>query len=414
MNNNFYTRDNCRYCKSKNLVEFLNLGDQAPSNSFIDEKDFENEESFPLKLSKCNDCHLVQLRDVVSGSDIFDDYYYLSSSSKALVRHFEKMTSDISVQYHITDGDVVVDIGCNDGITLDAYDNNRLCRIGVEPSNAGEIASEKGHKVYKDFFGKEVANNIVENHGVAAVVTATNVFAHIDNMDGFMEGIPLLIKDSGIFVVELSYLPKMLDSNMFDVIYHEHLCYLSLHPLIPYLENYDLEVFHVEELDMGASGPAVRFYIKHIDNKIKVNTSVQAMIEFERRWGITSINKYKDFSSRVFEIKSKTLDMINKIIADGGSIGGFGAPAKGNTLLNFLELDESQISKISENNKKKIGKYTPGSHIEVISDEEFIENNFDYALLLAWNYKDFFLQNSDYIKEGGRFIIPFPTPHVEQ
>ena len=412
MSNNFYTRDNCRYCKSKDLIEFLDLGNQPPSNSFIGKEDFVNEQSFPLKLSFCNSCYLVQLQDVVSGSDIFDDYYYLSSTSKALVRHFEQMTLDVSSQYQISDGDVVVDIGCNDGITLDAYKNDGLCHIGVEPSNAGDIAAKKGHIVYKDFFNKDVANKIVENHGVASIVTATNVFAHVDDMNSFIEGIPFLIKDKGIFVVELSYLPKMIDSNMYDVIYHEHLCYLSLHPLIPFLKKYNLEVFHVQELDMGASGPAIRFFIKQEDNKIKIDNSVNRMIEAEKKWGIDSIEQYKDFAERVFKNKKQTLEIIDEIIERGGTIGGFGAPAKGNTLLNFLKLNESKIHKISENNKKKIGKYTPGSHIEVISDEQFIENDYEFALLLAWNYKDFFIANSDYFKNGGKFIIPFPEPHI--
>lgn len=413
MSKNFYTRDNCRYCKSKELVEFLDLGDQPPSNSFLDKNDFDKEEYFPLRLSLCKNCYLVQLRDVVYGSDIFDDYYYLSSSSKALVNHFKNMTKDITQQFPLSNGDVVVDIGCNDGITLDAYEEHGICKIGVEPSNAGEIASQKGHIVFKDFFNKNIADKIVEEYGAASVVTATNVFAHVDDMDSFVEGIPSLIKDKGIFVVELSYLPRMFDSNMFDVIYHEHLCYLSLHPLIPFLEKFNLEVFHVEELDMGASGPAIRFFIKHIDNIIGINKSVDIMIEEEKKWGIDSIEVYENFAKRVFEIKKNTMIMIKDIIHNGKTIGGFGAPAKGNTLLNFLQVNDSIIPKISENNTKKIGKYTPGSHIEVISDEDFMKNKYDYALLLAWNYKDFFINNSDYIKKGGKFIIPFPEPHIE-
>lgn len=413
MNEPFYNRDNCRYCKSKNLVDFLDLGSQPPSNSFINKSEFTNEKSFPLKLSFCNDCYLVQLRDVVSGSDIFDDYFYLSSSSKALIHHFEAMTQKITSQYNLSDGDLVVDIGCNDGITLDAYKNNLLCKVGVEPSNAGDIAKSKGHKIYKSFFNLDIAHEIVKDHGIANIVTATNVFAHVDDMDSFVQGIPTLISDTGIFIVELSYLPKMFDSNMFDVIYHEHLCYLSLHPLIEFLKKYDLQVFCVEEKDMGASGPSVKFYINSVKSHVKIDQSVMDMIEYEKEWGISDIRKYKEFSTRVFDIKDKTISMIDNLLAEGKTIGGFGAPAKGNTFLNFLELNDTKISKISENNEKKIGKYTPGSHIQIISDNDFNKYNYDYALLLAWNYKDFFLSNSEYIKHGGNFIIPFPIPYIE-
>ena len=413
MSNGYYKRETCRYCGSKNLFEFLDLGDQPPSNSFLKKDDFAKEKSFPLKLSFCKSCSLVQLQDVVSGNDIFDDYYYLSSSSKALVTHFERMTSDISSRCSLTDDSLVIDIGCNDGITLDAYKNKNFLKVGIEPSNVSEIAKQKGHIVYNEFFNKDLAKSIRNQYGHADVITATNVFAHVDDMHGFIEGIPELISDKGIFVVELSYLPKMIDSNMFDTVYHEHLCYVALTPLVPFLENFNLEVFDVEELDMGASGPAARFFIKHKQNNLQINNSVKEMSNYEKKWGINSLKNYIDFSSRVFKIKDQTNELIRKLISEGNMIGGFGAPAKGNTLLNFFELNDDKIKKISENNLKKINKYTPGSHIKIISDEEFIKERFDFALLLAWNYKNFFIENSDFIKKGGKFIIPFPEPHIE-
>ena len=210
----YYKRADCRYCHSKDLTLLLSLGDHPPSNSFVTKKQFLTEKKFPLRLFVCKNCFLVQLLDVVSSERIFNKYSYLSSTSKALVSHFEKFALNIEKKFKIKDSDLLVDIGCNDGILLDAY-NIKSKKIGIEPSNVYQIAKKKGYKIYNDFFNKKIANKIQKQNGKAKIITATNVFAHIDDMHSIMDGINLLLKDDGIFIVEVSYLPDLIDQNLF-------------------------------------------------------------------------------------------------------------------------------------------------------------------------------------------------------
>ena len=409
---NHHKNDKCRYCSSSNLYSILNLGDHPPSNSFIDETKVYLEERFPLEMYVCKKCHLVQLLDVVSASDIFGEYHYTSSSSKALVNHFKKFTSSIVNELDLKDGDLVVDIGCNDGVTLESYPDIGLVKVGVEPSSVGQIAKNKKLDVISDFFSLNVAQDIVKKYGPSKVVTATNVFAHIDNMNDFIKGIPILLDDEGVFIVEVSYLLDLIDSNLFDTIYHEHLCYLSLTPLISFLERNNLDVFDVKRSPIGASGPSITVYIKKSNSNRAITKSVKETISLEKEWGVGDMKKYVDFSSRVLSLKEDTLKILDEYKKKGIKIAGFGAPAKGNTLLNYYKLSKDDIIAIADNTELKQGKVTPGSHIPIISDSDLLSLNLKYALLLSWNYKDFFIEESDFIKSGGKFIVPLPYPHI--
>ena len=411
-NINYYKRDNCRYCGSKDLKKFVDLGLHPPSNSFIERDKISVEKKFPLAVYLCNDCFLVQLLDVVSADNIFSHYFYLSSSSKALVHHFEKMTTSVCNQYDVSPNDVIVDIGCNDGITLKTYPVRNLIKIGVEPSDVAKLAEETGINILNKFFTKEVAEEIVQNYGRAKIITATNVFAHVDDMHSFVEGIHDLLVDDGVFIIEVSYLLDLIEQNLFDTIYHEHLCYLSLTPVVSFLKKHEMEVFKVERHTVGASGPAIRIFVQRTDCSRPIDHSVEKTLTNEVDWGVSILSNYYAFSDRVKKVKVDTINLIKNFKENNIRIGGFGAPAKGNTLLNYYELKKEDIACIAENNQLKQGMLTPGSHIPIIGDEEFIEENFEYSLLLSWNYKEFFIENSEYIKRGGKFIIPLPQPHI--
>jgi hypothetical protein len=407
----YYKRSNCRYCFSKDLKLFFSLGNQPPSNSFISKKQIKFEKKFPLRLYVCRKCYLVQLLDVVSGKKIFDKYSYLSSSSKALVEHFQKLTKNVEKRFKIKNDDLVVDIGCNDGIMLDAYTVNSK-KIGIEPSDVSRIAKKKGHIIYNEFFNIQTANKIRNRYGAAKIVTATNVFAHIDDMHSVLRGVNRLIDKDGIFIVEVSYLPDLIDQNLFDTVYHEHLCYLSLFPLSKFLTMFEMEVFDVRRKKVGASGPSITFYIKKKINKRKVYSSVRNLYNYEKNWGINKLKKYLNFEKKIKSNKIKTLKLISLIKKDGNKLFCFGAPAKGNTLLNYYNLNSDIIDFVSDNSITKQGKYTPGSKIKIVSDEFILKKNYKYALLLSWNYKEFFLKNSKFIKKGGKFIVPLPYPKI--
>lgn len=402
----------CRYCQSARLTKFLSLGDQPPSNSFIRSDQIADEISYPLDVYFCHDCCLVQLLDVVPAEIIFDDYAYLSSSSVALKKHYHELAQLLTKKFDLNSGDVVVDIGSNDGILLHGYTKPGIIRLGVEPSNVAEIAQKAGFDVFRDFFSLETAKKIVKKYNKAKVVTATNVFAHVDDISNFVKGLPYLLDEDGVFIIEAPYVVDLIDQKLFDTIYHEHLSYLSITPMNTFLRKFDLEIFRVDRIPFGASGPAIRTFVKKKKGKWRIDKSVTTILSEEEKWGIAHIKTYVGYAKEIEKIKKEAVRLIKKIKNKGGHIGGYTAPAKGNTLLNYFELTTQIIEYIAENNIIKQGLVTPGTHIPVISDEEFLKKMPEYALLLSWNYLDFFLKKSDYIKKGGKFIVPLPKPKI--
>lgn len=408
-----YRNTTCRYCHSDKLKKFLSLGWHPPSNSFIRSDRIVMEERYPLEVYLCEKCYLVQLLDVVAPELIFDEYLYLSSSSQALRNHYARLADSLTSRFNLGPGDVVVDIGCNDGVLLLGYHLPGLIKVGVEPSKVAERAIASGLEVVKAFFSVEVSRHIVGAHGLAKIITATNVFAHVDKIGQFVEGVLALLKyDDGVFIIEAPYLVDMVDQTLFDTIYHEHLCYLSMTPLIPFLAKYGLEVFDVEKVPIGASGPAFRAFVRKRVDWRQVNDSVYRMLTAEAAWGIGRVERYLEFASKVESIKAEVLGIIEKLRGSGARIGGYGAPAKGNTLLNYMGITPTMLECIADTNPLKQGLVTPGSHIPIVSEEEFLRRMPEYALLLSWNYLDFFLENSEYIKRGGRFIVSLPLPAI--
>ncbi|HSX38036.1 MAG TPA: class I SAM-dependent methyltransferase [Chlamydiales bacterium] len=402
----------CRYCQSDRLFKFLSLGDQPPSNSFLPAAKIAEEEKFPLDVYLCENCFLVQLLDVVSAEKIFHEYVYLASSSKALKNHYAQLATQITERFELKKGDVVVDIGCNDGILLSGYSSSELVKVGVEPSKVADIAAKAGFRVFKGFFSPEIAKSIVRDCGKVKIATATNVFPHVDNISRFTDGIAPLLSDDGVFIIEASYLIDVIDQTLFDTIYHEHLCYLSLTPVVRFLASHGLEVFDVVRVPFGASGPALRVFAQKIKGPRAVLSSVREMLEMEAKWGVGNVERYTGYADQVNKIKSEVLKLMRELQETGSRIGGYGAPAKGNTLLNYFNIKPDLVNKIAETNELKQGLLTPGSHIPIVSEERFLEEMPEYALLLTWNYLEFFLKNSEYIRRGGKFIVPIPFPRI--
>lgn len=407
----YHKNDSCRICNSNRLRPYLDLGMQPPSNAFIALSEVDIEQYFPLVVYLCEDCGLSQLIDVVHGEDVFDDYAYLSSSSRALVSHYGGMVTDMLGRLSPPPGSLIVDVGANDGITLDRYPTGyRL--LGVEPSSAGHVAVEKGHSVVPRFFNRQVAREITAVHGSAALVTATNVCAHVDDIQDFMGGFSELLADDGVLVLEFPYLVDLIEGGYFDTIYHEHLCYHALTPLTTLFDRVGLRALSVQRVDIGASGPALRLYVGRASGLQHVDESIINMLAAEAEWGVKDIARYRDFSGKVSGIIGSLRKILSQARADGLRVAAYSAPAKGNTLLNAAGFGPADIACVAENNVAKVGKLTPGSHIPIVSDAEFLEQKFDLALLLSWNYADFFLKNSAFCKAGGQFLIPLPSPIV--
>lgn len=405
-------KTSCRICGSADLMPYVNLGAQPPSNAFIDLSDIATEQAFPLRVNLCRECLLSQLSHVVSAASIFDEYAYLSSSSRALVQYYQEVIDKVVERFKPSPGSVVVDIGCNDGIMLRRYPRDRYVALGVEPSSAADHAVRAGFDVVRRFFDREAVQQIVGRHGRATIVTATNVLAHVDDLNAFARNVHDLLDDEGVFIAEFPYLIDMLEKVYFDTIYHEHLSYLSLTPLSRLLTRNGLRVFHVERSPFGASGPALRLFVCRAPPTHRTDSTVGDLLAFERRWGIGDPERYHRFATEVRTVKDKLLSLLGELGGAGQKVGAFTAPAKGNTLLNYMGLTPNDIVAAAENNPRKIGKVTPGSHIPIVSDETFMAMRLSYALLLSWNYADFFCQHSNYAKNGGRFIVPLPEPTI--
>ena len=403
----------CRICFSNKLTSYLDLGKQPFSNSFLNYKDLKNEKKFPLKVVLCKHCGLSQLSIIPNTKFIFSKYDYLSSSSKALSNHYKKLVKKLVKNYDVFSTNTVLDIGCNDGILLNHYPKNFSNVIGVEPSDASKHIQQKRIKLIESFFNYKTSEEYLKKHAKPKIITITNVLAQIDNLNEFVKSLSNITDNESLIVIEFPYLMHMIDKGLFDLIYHEHLSYFALTPLKFLFRKFDIKIVNFERLNIGASGPAIRLFLAKSNSIYKSSQKVAKQINYEKIWGIKKIKKYNVFKKKTKEKIKKIKEIVYLKYNQGYKIGCFTASSKGNTLLNCLNFKKKVIQFASENKKKKIGKYTPGSHIKIISDKDFNKKRIDYAILLSWNYKKFFLSKTQFIKEGGKFIIPLPTPHIK-
>ena len=403
----------CRICSSKKIVNYLDLGKQPFSNSFLNYKDIKKEKKFPLSVVLCKNCGLSQLSIIPNTKFIFNKYDYLSSSSKALSNHYKELVEKLIQKYNILPSDTVLDIGCNDGVLLKHYPKNFSKVIGIEPSDAFKHIKQKRIKSINKFFCYKTSNEYLDKYEKPKIITITNVLAQIDNLNEFAKSLGNIIDEKSLIIIEFPYLLHMINRGLFDLIYHEHLSYFSLTPLKLLFEKFGIIMINFEKLDLGASGPAIRLFLAKKDSVYQTSNKVVKQIKYEKKWGIEKIKRYNTFEKITKEKISKIKKIIYLKYSQGFRLGCFTASSKGNTLLNCLNLEKKIIQFTSENNCKKIGKYTPGTHIKIISDKDFLKKKIDYAILLSWNYKKFFLTKSLFVKKGGKFIIPLPAPHIK-
>lgn len=402
----------CRICSSKELIDYLDLGRQPFSNSFLKYNDIKKEKKYPLKLVLCKKCGLSQLSIIPDTKFIFSKYDYLSSSSKTLSEHYKKLVKNIISKFKVNKKNTVLDIGCNDGVLLQHYPKNFEHVIGIEPSDASKQIKQKRIKLIKSFFNYKTSKIYLKKNKKPKIITITNVMAQIENIKELAKSLKNISDKESVIIIEFPYLLHMINRGLFDLIYHEHLSYFALTPLKFLFENYEIKIIDYQKLDMGASGPAIRLFLAKNNSIYKTQKKVNKQVLYEKNWGIKKINKYLLFEKKVRIKIKKIKEIINLKYKQNFKIGCYTASSKGNTLLNCIDIDKNKIEFASENNKKKIGKFTPGTHIKIISDKLFLQKKIDYAILLSWNYKNFFLKKSLFYKKGGKFIIPLPTPHI--
>ncbi|MFM2381898.1 MAG: hypothetical protein RLZZ76_665 [Candidatus Parcubacteria bacterium] len=406
-----YTHKNtCRICKNSDLTRILALGDHPPVDNFIKEADIQDEKRYPLDVYFCGTCCLVQLLDVVDEEELFHgDYAYFSSASKPLVEHFRSYAEDVKSEY-MKEGDLVVDIGSNDGVLLQFF-TGAYRVLGIEPSsNVAALAREKDIETKDGFFNTAMVKDIVATHGKAKVVTANNVFAHIDDIDEIVSAVKELLTEDGVFVSESHYLLDLVSKREFDTVYHEHLCYYSVKPLIHLFERFGMEICDVRRV--STHGGSIRVYARLISNEPK-SDSVALLLKQEEEAGLHSLARFDSFQKDVDAIRERLRDLVLGFKKEGKVVTAYGAPAKGNTLLNFCGFTADDISYVTDTTPYKIGLLTPGSHIPVVSPDVLETQTPDYILLLAWNYRDFILEKEKSLRaRGAQFIIPIPEVEI--
>ncbi len=399
----------CRMCNSRDLYEFLDLGFLPPADKILKKEDLYNHEIyFPLKVAQCQECGLTQLTYVVNPEILYGETYsYESSITETGRKHFFEMAYSIFNRFNLKNNDLIVDIGSNVGVLLEGFKKNGLRVLGIDPApRIVDIANKKGIESWKSFMNKEISNKILVEKGKANIITATNVFAHVDNKKELIESVKDLLNEKGIFVIEAPYFLDLIENLEYDTIYLDHLEYLSVKPMVSYFQKNNLELFHVEKYKIH--GSSLRYFISW-KNNFKIQESVDYFLNLEKEKRIYKKETLDDFSRKVKEHKKEFLNLIHELIRLNKKIVGISAPAKGNTLLNYCKIHDFHLDYITEKSKLKIGHFTPGMHIPIIEEENLLKDNIDYGIIFAWNFAEEIINNNEeFLKKGGKFIIPIP------
>lgn len=398
--------DHCRICRSDNLTEWLDLGNRPLANAFLKPDDVEKPEPrYPLRVLFCETCGLSQLGEVVHPEILFRDYVYFSSGMPHQA-HFAAYAKDVQEKFLGGPGDLVVEIGSNDGHLLSAIKQYGARTLGVDPAkNIAAVANERGIETIPDFFSRRLAEGIVSDRGRANVIIGNNVVAHIDDHHDFMQGIDAFLADDGVFIFEAPHIMDMVRHLAFDSIYHEHLSYVSLRPLARLFENYGFEVFDVI-LSPVQGNYSLRGYVGR-KGKHPLHRRAVGLAKQEQELELDRVQTYQALAQRIARLRTEVVELVRSLAAEGRIIGAYGAPARGNTLLNFFGLDHSLIRFATEELPSKIGLVTPGAHIPVVDITWARKNPPDYYFLLAWPYRDIIFEKERVFRErGGKFIMP--------
>ena len=409
---NFTIRKTCRICKSDDLKTFLEFGEMPLAGGFVKKEDLSKEKLYPLTVVFCQLCKETQILETVSPEILFKDYRYVSSTTTTLSNHFKLYAKTMHERF-LNKKSLVVEFGSNDGVLLQPFTNIGIKAIGVEPAqNIAKLARQKNCEVINDFFNSKPANFIKNKYGEASLICANNVFAHIDDIHEPMRGIKSLLKTDGVFVFEVHYLLDLLDQFQFDVIYHEHLMYHSLIAISYLLNSFGMEVFDVLRIPIHAGSIRI-----HAQNKIggrhTIEPIVDELFKLEKTKKTNQLSTLMQFSEDTIQKRNALVNLINNLKSKGKRIIGYGASGRATVHINFCKFDTKTIEYVIDESHERQGRFIPGMHIPIVPPNYLTKDNPDYALLFAYNYFDEVMEKEkEFIKRGGRFIVPLPEPKI--
>lgn len=403
----------CRACKSTRVYLFLALGNHPLANGFVAEQELaQPEPTFPLDVHVCLDCGLIQVADNIP-AEFFRHYVYIPSASEVMREHFAAFASTLAADGPAaSDGALAVDIGCNDGTLLEGLKDQGVRTLGVDPAtNIVAMAREKGLEVVNEYFTPDLARQIRDEHGPAAVIVTTNTFHHIGDLDTFTEGVTLLLDDDGVFVVEVPYALDIIEAGQFDGVYHEHVSQFTVKAFVDLFARFGMEVLDVQFLDVHAG--SLRVFAGKAAAVGRGRSSVAEWVDREAQRGLFSAATYDAFSDRVRRNREALLELLGSLKQAGARIVGYGASARGNTLLNYYGIGPETLDYIVDRNELKHGLYTPGMNIPVCGVERLLEDMPQYVLVIAWNFAaEIVRQQATYAARGGKFLLPIPEVRV--
>jgi len=403
----------CRLCGAELTRTFVDLGMSPLCESYVDASRLDAAETFyPLNVRICESCLLVQLPAYVAGEDIFSDYAYFSSYSDSWVAHARNYAEMMTGRLGLTPGSLVTEVASNDGYLLQHFLAQGIPVLGVEPAaNVAEVARERGIRTVVEFLGTETGEQIAGQYGRADLVAGNNVFAHVPDLRGFAAGLRALVKDSGVVTLEFPHLLRLIEQRQYDTIYHEHYQYLTLRTAAQALDSAGLRVVDVDEL--STHGGSLRVYARPAEAAGEPTARVKEVLAAEEAAGLHTVAGHLGFAREVLQIKSNLLNFLLTAAAEGRTVAGYGAPGKGNTLLNHCGIRSDLLAYTVDRSPWKQGKFLPGTHIPIHAPEKLAETRPDYILVLPWNLREEISRQLEYVREwGGRLVFPIPELQI--
>jgi len=404
---------NCRACGSELNKTFVNLGMSPLSNSYVKDEDLSKMEPFyPLHAFVCDKCFLVQLEEFQSPSQIFSDYAYFSSYSQSWLEHSKNYVEMMTSRFAFDSNSFITEIASNDGYLLQYFVEKGIPVLGVEPAeNVAKTAIENGIRSEVVFWGEKSARELGQKYPKANLILGNNVLAHVPDINDFVKGISLFLANDGIVTIEFPHLLQLIAQSQFDTIYHEHFSYLALVSVDKIFENHDLKLFDVEKLP--THGGSLRIFAQKSTGKRQETQRLRDLRIEEKEFGLSNLDMYSNFSNKVESVKLNLLEFFIKAKKDGKVVAGYGAPAKGNTLLNYCGIGVELLPYTVDMSPHKQNKYLPGTHIPIYKPEAIYEKKPDYILILPWNLKSEIMSQMESVKEWGcKFVIAIPEIEI--